>query len=107
MNFVSNFKNLAFADDIDGVDIVLVPSQKFKNSNSNKGRAKSPLVRDDSDSDYDDDSEDEPSPKKRTNKKPAAKKPAVSTRVFQGKTFPYENPNLDSGVGPNHISWGS
>merc|ERR1712050_530391 len=52
-------------DDIDGVDIVLVPSQKFKNSNSNKGRPKSPLVRDDSDSDYDDDSEDEPSPKKR------------------------------------------
>merc|ERR1719219_2946591 len=64
-------------DDIDGVDIVLVPSQKFKNSNSNKGgRAKSPLVRDDSDSDYSDESEDEPTPKKRTNNVKAAKKPA-------------------------------
>ena len=37
---------------------------------------------DNSDSDYDDDSEDEPSPKKRTNKKPAAKKPAVSVLNF-------------------------
>ena len=58
----------------------MVPSQKFKNSNSNKGgRAKSPLVRDDSDSDYSDESEDEPTPKKRTNNVKAAKKPAVST----------------------------
>ena len=88
---------MAFTDDIDGVDIVLVPSQKFKNSNSNKGRPKSPLVRDDSDSDYDDDSEDEPSPKKRTNKKPAAKKPAVSVlkmlcSLFKGWNQPNHQP---------------
>jgi len=79
-------------DDIDGVDIVLVPSQKFKNSN-NKGRPKSPLVRDDaSDSDYDeDDSDDEPAPKKRTNnvaKKPAAKKPAAKKPVGKPKGRP-------------------
>jgi len=78
-------------DDIDGVDIVLVPSQKFKNSN-NKG-PKSPLVRDDaSDSDYDeDDSDDEPAPKKRTNnvaKKPAAKKPAAKKPVGKPKGRP-------------------
>ena len=61
LNFFTIWENLICTDDIDGVDIILVPSEEYEKKPIYK-RPRSPLVKDDdSDSDFtvSDDSDDD------------------------------------------------